>query len=204
MKFTAFFLAMLLFLGRAGVADAAPVGFLSFDSLIPGPGGVNVFGVNNLTGDPGSGGSALPPDFPVFDSLTLLGSILELTLQDGTMQLISLGDIGPGSLLDGSGNPPAATQFSDTANFLSAIFIATLSQTSFLLSDGSLFLAASPSVTTMLLPSSGLFLTAGADFGVIDVAPRLIAVPEPATLFLVGSGWFGFWSWKQRKWNGEA
>lgn len=184
---------MLLF---SGVARAVPLGFISYDSFIPGPGGVNAFGINNLTGDPATGESAFPPDFPVMDPLTFLGGTWTLTLENGTNQVISLGDIGPGPLLDASGDPLAALQFADSTNFLSATFTATLSQTSFLLSDGSLFAADSSVVSVSLLPSSlESFLTAGS-FAVIDAAPA--SVPEPATLILFGSGVAGLWAWRRK------
>ena len=171
----------------SGVAQAIPVGFVSFNQFIPPdprlifPGVID-FSVSNLTGI----AFALPPDFPVGDSLTFAGSALSVALEGGTSQVESLGDLGPGDL-SGSLSP-------DTINVTSATFTATLNQTSFLLSDGSTFVALSPALSATILPSSGPFLSAG-DFAVLDVAP----IPEPGTLVLMGSGLAGLWAWSRRK-----
>lgn len=161
------------------LAFAVPIniGLISFDVLIPGGGtpGVNVFNVSNLTG-----GFALPPDFPALDPLVFLNSSLTLT-DGGTPTVISLGNLGPGAL-----DPTIPVQFPDSALFSSAIFVATLSQTSFLLSDGTTFVAASSAITVELLPSFGPSLVPGADFALITVSPS--PVPEPGTLFLLGTG----------------
>jgi hypothetical protein len=163
---------------RGAILD---VGVLSFDVLIPGvPGspGINVFDISNLTGDPSSGGFALPPDFPAFTPLTLLSSKLTL-IGAGSSQTIDLGDIAPGPF--GSTGP---LQFPDTVLFSSAIFSATLSTSHILLSDGSAFIAPSTSINSVLLPSAGLSLLANTDFAIIAVTN----VPEPTTFSVVLSG----------------
>jgi hypothetical protein len=174
-------LAVILLLSGIAVADpisSIPIGFISFDLLIPpaeGP-GVNVFSISNFTGDFG-----LPPDFPVLDSLVFVDSTLTLT-GENTTEVIPLGNLGPGVL-----DPIVALQFADTSLFSAAIFQATLSGIDLHLSDGSTFLA-SPTVNARLLPSSGSFLTAGTDFALIEAMPEQAApVPEPATLVLLGS-----------------
>jgi hypothetical protein len=155
------------------------LGFISYDVLIPsdiGTPGVNVFNVSNFTGDPLAGGFALPPDFPAFAALTLVGS--SLTLDDGgPPNIVPLGNIGPGPM-----TPPLSLQFADTASFSSAVFTATLSQTRFLLSDGFIFEADSSAVTATLLPSVGPSLAAGSDFAIIAVEGQI--VPEPGSLML--------------------
>lgn len=186
------------------VVHAISIGYISFDSSIPGPGGVNTVTINNLTGNPASGGSALPPDFPVFDSLFLTNSMVTLSsLSIGGSTVVQdflLGDIGPGFFPDPSG----ILQFPDTTNFFSATFTATLNQTSFLLSDGSTFVAASPLVSVTLLPASGSFLVAGSDLALIDVSPVNVApVPEPGTWLMLGSGLVGLWMWGRRKTSGR-
>jgi hypothetical protein len=159
-------------------ATAAPIGLISFDSFIPGPDGVNAFNISNFTGL-----FSLDPDFPVSDSLTLLSATLTTIAEDGSATLFELSDAGPG-FLDG-------LLFADTAAFLSATFTATLSSVSFLLADGTTFLAASDVVSVNLLPSAGTLLSVG-DFAVIDVQasapPPTSKVPEPSTLLLVASG----------------
>jgi hypothetical protein len=140
-------------------AFAVPLGLISFDTLIPGPDGVNAFNVGNLTGPNG-----LPPDFPVADSLTLLNATLNVTRTDGSTQLFVLGDVGPGSIDPVSLN----LLFPDSDTFASALFEATLSDVDFLLSDGSTFHAASSAISTLL---SGAPLAPG-DFALIDVRPQ--------------------------------
>ena len=52
-------------------AAEIPIGLVSFDAFIPGgpdgP-GVNIFTIGNLTGDPATGGYAVPPTFPVLSN----------------------------------------------------------------------------------------------------------------------------------------
>lgn len=176
-------IALILVLGL--LSSAAPafadsilnLGVISFDVLIPGgprSPGTNVFNISNLTGDPSGGGFALPPDFPAFTALTFLGSSITFTFADTSTQLISLGDIAPGSL-----TPPLSLQFPDTTIFLSASFNATLSATSIALFGGGSF-GASPSITTVLGPSSGPILVAGTDLAVI-AADAVSGVPEPGS-----------------------
>ena len=171
---------VLLLTPPAATSASVNVGLISFDTLIPGDintPGVNVFNFFNFTGDPMSGGFALPPDFPVLSSLTFLNS--SLTLQNGGPPLIILlGDLGPGAL-----SPTDPVQFPDTSLFSSAIFSATLSQTNFLLSGGGSFVAGSATITAQLLPSTGPSLVAGGDLAVVSVVsvPDGSSVPEPST-----------------------
>jgi hypothetical protein len=155
-------------------ADMVPVGFISFDVLTSGTSnstGVDAFDIFNFTGDPNSGGFALPPDFPVVTPLTFTVSSLMLT----GMPMISLGDIAPGQL-----SPPPDLQFPDGTSFSSAIFSATLNETNLTLSDGSTF-TASPDLQAVILPSSGNSLVAGTDFAVISATSVVTtATPEPA------------------------
>src|SRR5262245_107611 len=170
-------IVMIIALAYPSAASAVPVGILSFDTLIPGPDGVNAFNIANMTGSFG-----LPPDFPVVDSLTFVDADLTATYADGTTTLVDLGNIDPGFADNGS------LLFPDTANFLSATLTFTLSSLQFLLADGSMFEAASSLVTVSLLPSGGSFLAPG-DFVLIDVAEAPVTtVPEPSTALLFGSG----------------
>ena len=179
-----FFLSIVLLLSpTAAFCDTVNIGLISFDVFIPGDintPGVDVFNIYNFTGDPSSGGFALPPDFPAMESLTFLSSSLTL-MSGGSPLAIPLGDLGPGAL-----SPTDPVQFPDTSLFTGAIFTATLSQTGFLLSDGSTFHVGSPTITAELLPSSGPSLVAGTDFAVITVS-NVSNVPEPRTALLLGT-----------------
>src|SRR5689334_22198339 len=58
--------AMALLFPVAALCDTVNIGFISYDVFIPGGAGTpgtNVFNISNFTGDPSSGGFALPPDF---------------------------------------------------------------------------------------------------------------------------------------------
>lgn len=180
--FASFWIASL-----PAVAGDIAIGFFSFDVLIPagaGP-GVNAFDVYNLTG-PVFGPSIGSPY--AADSLTLDNATLTVNLQGGSSQLIDLGDIGPGELLDSSGNP--VVQFPSTAEFISASLTATLSATTFQLSDGSTFNAL-PSISVDLIPSLGPLLAPGVDFSPIFAEPASTATPEPSTAKLLGYGLAG-------------
>jgi hypothetical protein len=162
-----------LLLGSSPAA-AVPIGTLSFDTLIPGPDGVNAFTLGNFTG-----AFSLDPDFPVTDSLILVGSTLALTVDGGATTSIPLGDIGPGFV---------AVEFADSIAFNAATLTATLGSLEFLLPDGSTFQAASAAISLVLLPSVGSILSSG-DLAVLDIeraAP--VGVPEPGTLLMFGSG----------------
>lgn len=172
-------LGWILFSTVAAWAGPAAVGTLSFDVFIPPSGGtpgVNAFNISNFTG-----AFALPPGFPVSTAVSFNTASLMLTLQGGSTQTVPLGNLVPGPLLDSSGKPLSSLQFSSSMNFMSATFVGILSQTTFLLVDGTTFVAASPTLSFTLLPSSGSSLVAGRDLGTLDVAP----VPEPGTLILM-------------------
>ena len=139
-------------------ANIASVGTLSYDTFIPGSSGfpgVDAFNLSNL-----SGGFSLPADFPVTDSLTFQSARLTLTFSDLSQEVFNLGDIGPGFLLDPSGNP--VVQVPSDQLFASAEFTATLSPGSFALFNGTSFVADSTSLDVLLQPSSGPTLGAPA------------------------------------------
>jgi hypothetical protein len=162
---------MLVIGAQILVCGSLNVGFLSFDVFIPpapGAPGTNAFNIVNLTD-----GSALPPDFPALTALTFLNGSLTLA-SGGSPSLVPLGDIGPGNT-----TPILALEFPDTSSFSSALFMATLSTTTIALSDGTTFVADSPSITATMVPSSGGSLTAGVDSVVLSVSGNLVSVPEP-------------------------
>jgi hypothetical protein len=148
-------------------ARTIAVGLFSFDVLIPGDPpapGVNVFAVSNLTG-----GFGLPPDFPVATGVGLLDA--QVRLSNGVVR--DLGLVSPGVLL------PEELQFPETEVFSTAFFSAELTPTTFILSDGTTFTAASRRVSVELRPKGGI-LQAGSDFQLITVSD----VPEPGNFWL--------------------
>lgn len=198
MKRQVILILALLFGSCLARASEIPVGFVSFDEFIPASGsaaGINAFDVFNFTGP--SFGPVVGPPYSA-DSLTFTSASLTVNFAGGSSQSFILGDIGPGELLDSSGNP--VIQFPSTDNFSSAIFTATLSPTTFTLSDGTTF-TASGSIPSDLTPS-GPRLIAGTDFAVVNAEqPQVTPVPEPGTLFLLVTaltGFLGLFLWKRR------
>jgi hypothetical protein len=125
---------MIVFLGLVfpaslpGQANPVPIGVLSFDVFTPsanGSAGVNAFNISDFTG-----AFDLPPDFSASTALTLMDATLMADYGGGPPQVISLGNIGPGPLLDPNGHPLLVLQVPSTTNFTSASFMATLTPTS--------------------------------------------------------------------------
>jgi PEP-CTERM motif len=196
--------AMLTLVPGLARADAIAIGLLSFDvfisaSITPPILGTNAFDIFNFTG-PTFGGFLGSPF--ASDPLTFENALLTVTPESGSPQAFNLGKIGPGELLDASGNP--LVQFPAVDNFTSAIFTATLSPAVFPLSDGSTF-EASGFISASLTPLSGPLLQAGTDSVVID-AQLLQAppIPEPSAFALLGTalaGMFGVFARKRRNWR---
>jgi hypothetical protein len=166
-------------------ADTINLGYFIFVNVeAPGPDlpGTNGFEINNLTG----GAFALPPDFPIADGLALNNATLTLT--GDVNDVFVLGDLGPGSVI------PFATLFPDTTQLLSAELTATLSDTTFLLSDGTNFQASSAVVHALLTTSSGpdnpiniddfVLITVSGDV-VIEPPPPPTVIPEPSSYWLL-------------------
>jgi len=188
---------IVLFLSATLVqADTVNVGALSYDTFIPAGGGspgVYAFDLANLTGAYG-----LPPDFPVSDPFTFGSAVLTLTLRDLSQDVIDLGDIGPGFLLDGNGNPIVQVPGSDV--FDSAEFTATLSPLAFALSDGTEFAAALGSIDVLLLPSIGTTLTVDVDQTTVSVPGAVVTTaPEPGSCDLILTGLLGLGLGLQRR-----
>ncbi|MDE3178379.1 MAG: hypothetical protein KGM47_01865 [Acidobacteriota bacterium] len=185
---------MLLGSGLARAGEVT-IGLLSFDQLIPANGsvaGINAFDLYNFTG-PTYGPLVGPPY--ASDSLTFANAKLTVKYELACTtpicphviavftQSLDLGDIAPGELLDTNGNPIA--QFPSTYLFLSSTLTATLSPTTFTLSDGTTFTAAGSITAGITLPS-GSFLVAGTDFTAINAEQSsAIPTPEPSTLALL-------------------
>jgi hypothetical protein len=188
--------AVFLCLALIPAANASLLtGVLSFDIFIPSGGngpGINAFDIFDFTG-PVYGpvaGSAYAAN-----SLTLDNVVLTAFFLGGASQTFELGDIGPGELLDSDGNP--VVQFSSSSQFTSATLTATLSQTTFALSDGSTF-NASPSISVELTASVGGLLVAGVDFAPIYAEAGRAATPEPGTLILLPLGLLAVAALKRR------
>jgi hypothetical protein len=96
------FLGLVFFGSLPGQANPVPIGVLSFDVLTPSANGfasVNAFNISDFTG-----AFDLPPDFSASTALTLKDATLTADYGGGPPQVISLGNIGPGPLLDPNGN----------------------------------------------------------------------------------------------------
>jgi hypothetical protein len=165
-------MVLLCVLPAISAADSLPIGLLSFNTSIFGNPGTNAFTISNFTGI-----FALPPDFPVLDSLIFLGSTLTVVQASGST-VFNLGDLGPGDF---------SVEVSQSEVFLSALFTATLSQTMFQLANGSFFIA-SPTFSTDLLPAAGSTLTPDVDLAVMNVSGTIAQVTEPISLLLVPMG----------------
>ena len=158
----------LLFTSRA-VADALPVGAVSFDQLIAGNSGT-LYGLDVFNGTQAGGGS------PVTTFLTFSNLNLTVILSSGASESLALtptdafGDFSTGSLF-------AAGDVS------SAMLTGTFLPTSVILADGS---AANiqDSFTAALIGSSGTL--SDGDFAVINANTVVQVVPEPGTLLLLG------------------
>ncbi len=158
-------------------AASLSIGLFSFDVFTPsadGSPGVNAFNISNFTG-----AFDLTPDFPASTALTLRDAMLTVVPLSGPPQIVQLGNIGPGPLLDPVGNPILALQFPGTINFTSANLTATLTPIAFVLSNGDAFVA-DPMVSVTLSSSTGL-LVAGVDNAVITAQPAA-TVSEPGAL----------------------
>lgn len=198
---TLFVLPLLLCVSAPARATTISVGMMSFDQFIPPvPGdptsvGLNAFNIFNSTGPFAAPFDPSVPPNPV-DPISLLNANVRLTEVGGSTTDVSIGAIAPGLLDDGAGSPFTALQFPDTTQFTSAVFTATLSTVDFLLSDGNSFHAASPDLLFTLAAIPGGFLVPNPTdpltlisfdlTGEITTAP--VAVPEPGTLFLLGTG----------------
>ena len=171
--------SIMLLCTPAAQSGVINIGFLSFDVLLSPVGaspGVNVFDIANFTGDPASSGFALPPDFPVLTFVTLQNASL---LFNSTGSPVTLPDIAPGQLDQG-----VAPQFSGDTLFTSALFTATLTETTLSLDGGGTFIA-DPTITATLLPSSGPNLIAGTDLVVLQATEAVSAAPEPSSIVMI-------------------
>lgn len=197
-----FLLSLMMLLAPIVTAQADPIdlGFISFDNLIPSDGdvaGINGFTIGNFTGDPATGGFALPPDFLVFTPILFSNSTMTV-VEGSTSTSFLLGNLGPGFFL------PDALQFLTSAQISSATFFAEIGPLVFTLANGTTYESNAATVSATLLPSSGAFLSAGLDLALltIDADPQVpppTGVPEPQTLLMVGSGIAILAGWRRRR-----
>lgn len=181
-----------LFCAQNATAAPISIGTLAFDELIPGA--TSVFSISNYTGDPATGGFALPPDFPSLTAVTFTNASLKIVEDGGAETILDLGDIGPGPLLTLSGDPLPILQFPISVALLSARFTATIAATPLALDGGDTFTPSAITIFAELLPGLDPFLIPGAAFATIDIdGTRVASVPEPvtATLLLLGMGAVG-------------
>ncbi len=158
-------------------ADSIAVGTFSYDPVFaasPGSPGLDAFDISNFTG-----GSSLPPIFPVATSLTFSSLNLVVTNADGSSTTYSEGSAGEGPTFFFD------TLVSDSASPLGAILTGTFSPLTITLSDGTTVYIAGDFATT-LTPSLGASLTAGVDSTAILATVQ--PVPEPSSLVLLVFG----------------
>jgi hypothetical protein len=163
------------------LADSILIGTFSYDTFVPagsGSAGIDAFNISNLT----TPSFDLPPYFPVSGSLTFQSASLTLTRADLSQEVIDLGDIEPGFLLDPSGNP--VVQVPGDQSFASAELKATLSAEGFALFDGASFTADSTLIDVILDRSSGSMLVADTDNTTIGLTGTILAA-EPSSRDLV-------------------
>jgi hypothetical protein len=178
-------LAVGFWLGTAGVASATsiPVGFISWDVNFPGNAGQ--FDIVNMTGANSTG----DPTFPVTTTLSISPTSLHVDFSNGSSTTFGPGYFSlaaDGQSYNGSPIPIGGANPLPTGAQLTA----TGSPLTISLFDGST-VSILPTLTIgPIVPSSGRTLSDG-DLAIIfaetGTAPPP-AVPEPATLTLVGLG----------------
>ena len=184
MRHIAVALFMLGIAVRPSVASEITIGLLSFDVVIPTsvPPGLNAFDIYNFTG-PSDGPFAGDPY--ASDSLVFNNVVLTLFPLGGSSQTIDFSALYPGEAVSD------LLEFPGNEHFTSATLTATLSPTTFLLSNGSTAIA-SPTISVDLVPSSGDVLVPNVDFSPIyaDLV-TVIPTPEPASAVLLLVGLLG-------------
>jgi hypothetical protein len=157
-------------------AGPITIGFITFDTGAP-IAGENEVSVNDFTGL--TYGCSIPNGTPVCDNLNLTSIILTVNYLDSLNQaqqtvLNVSGAIGPGTTV------PSNFIFPGTENITSLIFAATITPTSFHLTDNSVFQAGPTVSSAPLTPGSNTL-------SLLTVAAPVSSVPEPGTLGFIAS-----------------
>ena len=179
---------LLCILPVAAAADTIDIGLMSFDVVIPAgvAPGVNAIELYDFTGTTYGPFAGIPY---VVDPLDLDDAMLTVYFLGGGSSVVQNQDLSPGELL---------YFFPSTTEIASAVLTATLSQTSFTLSDGSTFTAVAD-ITVDFLPSSGGMLEAGVDFAPINAqSAGGSGTPEPGAAIMVSRGMLGLAVWRKR------
>jgi len=179
-------LLTILMFSLAVMASPVPLGYISYNLTDP---GFAQFFVLNQTG-PNS--SPFPdPTWPISTSINL--SSLSLTLTDSMGGTTTFGSGFFSLALDGlSFDGPIV---GSTNTYVMGVLTGMLSPTTFTLNDGSTF-NAQPTFSATITNSSGL---QDGDFAIIYANPVSSTTPEPATLFMVGTGLLGVLGFGRRR-----
>src|SRR5271165_2025684 len=179
-------LLVVVLFSIAAVAAPVPLGYISYNLTDP---GFAQFFVLNQTGP----NSSLFPDptWPISTPLNL--SSLSLTLTDMGGGTTTFGSGFFSLALDGlSFDGPIV---GSTNTYVMAVLTGTLSPTTFTLNNGSTFNAL-PTFSATITDSIGL---QDGDFAIIYANPVSSTTPEPATLFMVGTGLLGVLGFGRRR-----
>src|SRR5580658_2647363 len=182
-------LLLLCLLSIPASASQIGIGLISYDVVVPAgvAPGVNGFDIYDFTG----------LTYGIFAGNPYVTT--PVNLDDVALTVFFVGGgsamVQDNTLFPGEFGPQL--EFPSTTEIASAELTATLSQTTFTLSDGSTF-TASADITLDLLPSSGDMLQAGVDFAPIYAQSAGASTPEPATVVLLSLGIAGLALWRRR------
>lgn len=179
-------IAIVLLLSLAvptAFADTYNVGFISYDLTNPNgsSSGTTQFDITNETG----ANSSFSADFPITDALTLQNLSLVVSFADLSSETFSLDSTTP--------------LFTTSDQITSATLTGTLTPLTGVNVFGVGTVTLLPDFTATIMPSSGLYLTAGdpngtlGDFALITAStPPPSNATEPSTLLLLVTGLCGF------------
>jgi hypothetical protein len=175
---------LFLMLNSRAMADALPVGAISFDQLVAGGSGT-LFAVDVVNSTQAAGGS------PVTTFLTFSNLTLKVLLSGGGSENVALNADAFGGFSTGA--IFAAGDISSAA--LTGIF----SQISVTLADGSRAVIDANFTITLSDPAAGS--VQGGDFAVINANTVVQGAPEPSTLWLLVAALVCLPPWRWTKWS---